>query len=295
MVVLGDSLGGTVPMSGVGIIGKEIETVVGVLLPNRCTVCGDVLEHGFCVCDRCAEYIEVIYPPFCSRCGAPRGGGAPARRGAPRGGGAPARRGAPRGGGAPAGCGQCAGFCYEFSKNESLGVYTGLLRELIGLLKFEKRKGLSKTFASLFLHHKRGYIEMHDVIVAVPLTPQRRAARGFNQASLIAGRLAGGSTTVFVPRCIKRRGSSRPQSSIQGTRQRLSNLRDGFEVRPGCKEAIENRSVLLVDDVLTTGATASACALALKKAGAARVDMLSCARTVKSSGTVSLLLAKTGR
>jgi ComF family protein len=265
-----------------------LESALGVLFPNQCSVCGAVLERGCCICNRCTKDIEFIYSPFCSICGAPIGTDTPGliedtdddgRKGQVR----------------NIKCIQCTGYSYEFSKNESLGVYAGILRELIQLFKFGKRKGLAITFASLFSERKRGYIEQHAVLIAVPLTPRRRSERGFNQASLIAERVSKECGIEFVRRCIRRKGVSKPQSSIGGMQERISNLRDSFEVGERHKKAIEGRSVLLIDDVLTTGATASACARALKKAGAARVDLLSCARTVKSSGTGSLLLAETGR
>ncbi|MBN2323899.1 MAG: ComF family protein [Spirochaetes bacterium] len=288
-------------MNRAGLVKNILESALGVLFPNRCFVCGAVLERGCGICDRCTRNIEFIYPPFCARCGAPVGGGASARWGAPIGTDTPGliqdtdEDGLPARGGKGKSCIQCREYRFDFAKNESIGVYTGILRRLVGGLKFEKRKGLARTFATLFLEHKRGYIAQHAILVAVPLTPKRRAERGFNQASLIAERISKEFGIEFAPRCIKRRGGSKPQSSIGRIQERLSNLRDSFEVGGRHKSEVEGRSVLLIDDVLTTGATASACARALKKAGAARVDLLSCARTVKSSGTGSLLLAETGR
>lgn len=293
-------------------VGELLESALGVLFPNRCTVCGEVLDRGSCICGRCTRNIEFIYPPFCARCGAPKKGGTSDRCGAP------ARWGMSSRGRVPdriegtdddhreeerkensyncsCNCNQCREYLFDFSKNESLGVYTGTMRGLVGWFKFEKRKGLARTFAALFSEYKRGYIEQHAVLVAVPLTPRRHAERGFNQASLVAERISRECGIEFVHACIKRRGGSKPQSSIERIQERLSNLRDSFEVRERHKKKVKNRSVLLIDDVLTTGATASACARALERAGAARVDLLSCARTVKSSGTGSLLLAETGR
>jgi ComF family protein len=301
--------GGLFTMNRAGTVKKLLESVLGVLFPNRCTVCGAVLDRGSCICDRCTRNIEFIYPPFCARCGAPKrsgtsdGCGASARRGVSSRCRVPDhvedtdddRREEERKKNCNCSCSQCREYLFDFSKNESLGVYTGILRGLVGRFKFEKRKGLARTFATLFSEYKRGYIEQHAVLVAVPLTPRRHAERGFNQASLIAEWVARECGIEFVRGCIRRRGGSKPQSSIERVEERLSNLRDSFEIRERHKKAVKNRSVLLIDDVLTTGVTASACARALERAGAVRVDLLSCARTVKSSGTGSLLLAETGR
>lgn len=283
-------------MNRAGTAKKLLESVLGVLFPNRCTVCGALLDRGCCICDRCTRDIEFIYPPFCARCGAPAGRGVSGRIESMDDDRQESERKNNNGtGDSICDCIQCREYRFGFSKNESLGVYTGTLRELVGRFKFEKRKGLSGTFATLFSEKKRGYIKQHSVLVAVPLTPGRRAARGFNQASLIAARVSSECGVEFVRGCIKRRGGSTPQSSVERIEDRFSNLRDRFQVRDRHKKEIKNRCVLLIDDVLTTGATASACARALQRAGAARVDLLSCARTVKSSYTGSLLLAETGR
>ena len=110
---------------------------------------------------------------------------------------------------------------FSFAKNESLGLYRGILRELIRKYKFEKRRGLARLFASLILRYKKGFLERHTVLVPVPLTPSRLSERGFNQASLVAERIAGPSSILLIEGCLKRRGASKPQSSIGMGKERL--------------------------------------------------------------------------
>ena len=237
---------------------RFLEPVLGVLLPNRCIVCNGVIESGCCICSGCRSRIDIVRPPFCKRCGAPLSGV-----------------------NAEAGCDQCRDLAFTFMKNESLGVYMGTLRELVHQYKFEKRRGLARTFASLILEHKRGFVEQHELLVPVPLTPARLSERGFNQASLVAERISKHSSIVLLKRCLRRRGSSKPQSTISIVSARLANLRDEFSVPQRFRDAIRGHSVLIFDDVITTGATTSACASALRSAGAATVDVLTIARVVK--------------
>jgi ComF family protein len=247
-----------------GSLSRFLEAALGVLFPNRCSICNSDIDVGCCVCKGCLRKIEIIHPPFCKRCGAPSRGGAPLARLHPEG-----------------SCIQCADLIFHFAKNESLGVYSGILRELIHSYKFEKRRGLARTFSSLIREYKRGYVEQHEVIVPVPLTPSRLSERGFNQASLIAEQIAKESSIVLAEECLSRRGNSKPQSRIGAVAERLANLKDRFTVRERYRDAIRKRSVLVFDDVLTTGATSSACARALMSAGAALVDVLTIARAVK--------------
>ena len=178
-------------------------------------------------------------------------------------------------------CVQCKDLRFSFTKAESLGVYRGILRELVHQYKFEKRRGLARKFASLILQHKRGFVEQHTVIVPVPLTPQRLSERGFNQASLVAGRIAVGRGIILLDRCLKRRGSSKPQSRFSMVSERQANLKDSFSVRERYRDRVRGQAVLVFDDVFTTGATSSACAEALRRAGAQSVDLLTIARAVK--------------
>ena len=248
-----------------GPVARFLEPVLGAFFPNRCIICDTFIDSGCCICERCERDIEIVYPPFCPRCGAPGRGRAPGR-----------------GGDKPEGmCIQCKDLRFSFAKAESLGVYRGILRELIHQYKFEKRRGLARKFASLIIQHKRGFVEQHTVIVPVPLTLQRLSERGFNQASLVAGRIAGPSGILLLDHCLKRRGSSKPQSRFSMVSERQANLKDRFSVRERYRDAVRGQAVLVFDDVFTTGATSSACAEALKRAGAQSIDLLTIARAVK--------------
>ena len=173
--------------------------------------------------------------------------------------------------------GQCA-LCRlglnDFDAAYSYGFYEGHLRTLIHLFKFEKIHTLARPLGKL-LAQVLPRSERFDAIVPMPLHWRRRWQRGFNQSDLLAREIAG-SWGVPVRRAVRRVRASVPQSGLTKS-QRRANVRGVFDLRSGV--SLQGARVLLVDDVFTTGATASACAKVLKRAGAARVTLLTVART----------------
>ena len=250
---------------------KGLENVPGdvlnLLFPNHCYFCGVSLNTGVCICSRCSSALEIIQGTVCTRCGSPLVTGDVFHGKS---------------------CSQCSDLDFTFGRNESLGIFEGLLRKLIHLYKFEGRRSLYRLFATLLLTHRRAFIMQHDLIVPVPLSPARFAERGFNQSFLIARAVARHVRIACAGNGLCRRGNAAPLSSVPSHRERISNLTDRISVRESHIKRVENRQVLLIDDVLTTGATASACAEALFKADAAKVNVLTLARSLKTSGALYL-------
>jgi ComF family protein len=140
-------------------------------------------------------------------------------------------------------------------------------------LKYGGRRVVAATLGDLLA--ARYPFGAGTVVVPVPLHPHRLRARGFNQALLLARRLARGRRLELAPRALARVRDTTPQADL-GAGARQGNVRNAFVVqRPA---AVRGRAVVLVDDVLTTGATADACARALCTAGATRVDVYTVAR-----------------
>jgi ComF family protein len=172
-----------------------------------------------------------------------------------------------------------SGLCYlcrhqvnRFDAAYSFGYYEGGLRELIHIFKYRGAASLAAPFARLLVRALPGG-ERFDAAVPVPLHWRRRWKRGFNQAGELAdefGRLTG----IPVLHALRRTRPTSPQAG-QARSARRKNMAGAFRVRGG---GIAGKSLLLVDDVFTTGATSSACAAALKDAGARRVSVLTVAR-----------------
>jgi ComF family protein len=167
-------------------------------------------------------------------------------------------------------CALCRSGLRGFDAAYSFGAYEGVLRELIHLLKYGKVRTLARPLSAL-LAQALPRDEAFDAAIPVPLYWRRRLQRGFNQAELLARGLSG-RTGIPVVKALRRVRPTPTQAGL-GTSARRQNVARAFRAR-----GVHGKRILLIDDVMTTGATASACALALKQAGARRVALLTVAR-----------------
>ena len=184
-------------------------------------------------------------------------------------------------------CAACRRQEYAFDLARSFDLYSGNLRAAILHLKFHRRERLGRKLGELLCLVWSSVagpdLEDPSILVPVPLHHDRRRQRGYNQAELLAQGLTKGlsrrskraRTLRVETRCLRRLRPTLLQTGLD-PRARLDNVRGAFAV--AFPERIRKRTVLLVDDVMTTGATVSACAEALKRAGARRVVVLTLAR-----------------
>lgn len=236
-------------------MGSWLRYVLDLALPGSCEVCGCPLPAGHvpCLCDPCLASIQPPPPPRCTRCDAP----ITAARGF-----CPCRRRAP-----------------AFATARALGLYrpddTRLnpLAIAVRRLKFEGRRTVAATLGDLLA--ARYPFAADALVVPVPLHPRRLRARGFNQALLLAHRLARRRCLDLGVRALVRLRDTAAQADL-GADGRQANIRAAFAVRQPA--TVVGRAIVLVDDVMTTGATANACASALRAAGAERVDVLTVGR-----------------
>ena len=128
----------------------------------------------------------------------------------------------------------------------------------------------------------RDVLDGADVLVPVPLHPSRLIRRRYNQAALLARALGRITPARFDPDILARKRRTQSQGRFNA-RARVENVRAAFSVRERAKARLQGAHVVLIDDVLTTGATLNACATTLKRAGAARVDGLTLARVAKAA------------
>jgi ComF family protein len=174
-------------------------------------------------------------------------------------------------------CGRCRRGLPSFEAGFSLGPYEGGLRTLIHELKFRGRRRVAERLAALAAPDaaRAGLLTSGAVLVPVPLHPRRREERGFNQSELLALALGRRSGLPVIADVLVRRKQTRSQTGLSAA-QRRANVEGAFAVRG--RGRVAGRAVVLVDDVVTTGATALACARALRDAGAREVRLLSLAR-----------------
>ncbi|MEE4111470.1 MAG: ComF family protein, partial [Desulfobacteraceae bacterium] len=176
-------------------------------------------------------------------------------------------------------CGRCLDRPVAFTRARAVGLYDDTLKTAIHALKFKGQVSLARPLGGLLFDTFRYYWSADDidVVAPVPLHRQRFRQRGFNQAYLLVRRWVLPAETVVVRDLLVRIRATAPQTGLN-RRQRRINIRRAFSVkRPG---QCAGKRVLLVDDVLTTGATADACTAALIQDGAKRVDVLTLARAL---------------
>jgi ComF family protein len=172
-------------------------------------------------------------------------------------------------------CALCRSNLRGFDAAYCFGAYEGPLRELIHLFKYGKMRTLAGVLGG-FMAQALPRHEAFDAVVPVPLYWRRQWKRGFNQAELLA-RFQSGRTGIPFVKALRRMRSTPNQAGL-GNSERRKNMALAFRCTRRSEKFIPGKRILLIDDVLTTGSTAAACALALKRAGARRVALLTVAR-----------------
>jgi ComF family protein len=187
-------------------------------------------------------------------------------------------------------CAACRRRPPLFARGAVVGLYDGQLRAFLHAFKYDGRRSLAAPLGMLLKASGVPTLEGADAVVPVPLHPWKRLRRGFNQASDLARQL-----DRPVVHALWRRSATRAQAGLTpGERRR--NVGAAFAPSPWLTErarerAVRDRVLVLVDDILTTGATLDACALQLRRMGAAEVRVLAVARAVRPSRTTLIDLS----
>lgn len=172
-------------------------------------------------------------------------------------------------------CALCRSGLRGFDAAYCYGAYEGALRELIHLLKYGKVKPLAEPLGEL-MAEALPRDERFDAVTAVPLHWRKRWQRGFNQSELLAQALAR-QRGIPIISALKRVRFTATQAGLSNSARRR-NVAAAFGGRTSAAKMVGGKRILLIDDVMTTGSTAASCALALKRAGASRVALLTVAR-----------------
>jgi ComF family protein len=238
------------------------DAVLNLIYPELCFICSvpTTRQQDCAVCPHCWDKCLRlrIVPPWCPSCGLPFQGFEQ---------------------GSPHLCGRCILDPPPYSGARSFGYYTAELSRTVQEFKFRGRKNLVGLLAPLLAGAfvESWNREEFDFLVPIPLHPKRKRKRGFNQAALLSRKL---SQLIAVPCCdtaLRRVRDTAPQVGLSDS-QRLRNLQSAFQCKD--KAAVAGKRVLLIDDVMTTGATLASAAAALVSSGAARVSALTLARAV---------------
>ncbi len=231
-------------------------------------------------CADCWRELIFLTPPLCDRCGVPFAHEGQGERQAERQGeGGQGEGGQGEGGGAALLCPDCLAHPPAFRRARALYWYSEAAKRLILPLKHAGRTELAPWLADRMASAEAALIAGCDLILPVPLHRGRLFARGYNQAAMLARQLARRSGRPWSPALLRRRRATPPLGG-RGRAERAALLRDAFALAPAAPARLAGRHLLLVDDVLTSGATADACARLLLDAGAASITVLAVARVV---------------
>ena len=216
------------------------------LFPRRCPVCGEIVSPpGWQVCRGCFPKLPFVEPPVCMKCGKSLEDAAEAY------------------------CSDCASREKSFEYGVALLHYDDIMRRAVSQIKYNNRREYIRPFAKMFwMRWGRTIAEMEaDCLVPVPLHKARYRKRGFNQAELLARELGALSGIPVRTDILFRERKTEAQKELTPD-QRIRNLQKAFRADP---EKTDVSSVILVDDIYTTGSTAEACTRALKEAGVRKV------------------------
>ena len=229
--------------------------VLDFALPPRCGGCGAIVEEVDSFCAECWRNLEFLGPGGCSRCGLPLKATDIEI------------------------CAACLAKPPRLDRIRAAVAYDHISRSIAMRLKYGRKVALARTM-SRYMQPLVGDLPADALFVPVPLHRLRLWQRGFNQSAIVAREL---SRRTGVPLALDALRRTRATPPLRGLnmRQRRRTVAGAFTAVSNAE--LRGRTVVLIDDVLTTGSTANACARVLKKAGAARVDLISWARVVRPS------------
>lgn len=237
---------------------EQIARVLDAITPPLCPVTNERVSAPGIISARAWAKLQFIDDPVCARCGAPFshevGDGAE--------------------------CARCVAEPPDFDSARAAVVYDDDSHGLIVSFKHADRTDLTPLLAQWLVRAGSGLLRPGAVLVPAPLHKTRLFARRYNQAALLAIAAAKLTGARAEPMALRRLRPTPPQKNLSPEARRR-NVAGAFDVRADKAALVSGANVILIDDVLTTGATLSACARALKKAGARRVDALVLARVLK--------------
>lgn len=241
--------------------------MLDILFPRVCPSCGKSIHKENKLCEACLQDIKLIEDwRACAKCGIPFGyfdsrGENMSEPGQD----SPGNL-----------CGKCVNDSYTFDKARSLAIYDGSIRELIISFKYQSKLGYAEVLLDLLRTHFPEDLDGFDSVVPVPLHIDKLRMREYNQSAVLAKGVAiykGVKCDLFG---LKRIRDTVPQIELKNEKERRRNVKGAFSISR--KRSYKSESVLLVDDVFTTGSTSDECAKMLLKSGAYKVQVLTLTR-----------------
>lgn len=243
----------------INMLRSLLNGLIELVYPRTCLVCknglGEKTQINDFVCTVCLEKLKRNLPPFCYRCGRHLKANNLAKNI----------------------CSSCIKRPLHFDRAFSPYIYEGVIKELIHKFKYKNKDYLGKFLSNLMVEFINEYnlpLEFMDFIIPIPLHKTKLREREFNQAEVLGNFIAQEFNKLTLNNCLLRHRRTKTQTELE-EKERLINVKDSFSVNQ--EDNLKNKNILLIDDVLTTGATCSEAAYALKKAGANIVFVLTLA------------------
>lgn len=234
------------------------QRAIDLLTPPLCPVTNEPVSDSFLLSAKAWGALQFIETPLCDHCGVPFS----------------------RDYGEGIFCPSCIAHPPVFSKARAVIVYNDASHKLVVRFKHSDRTETSAMFGNWMARAGRDLLSLNALLVPVPLHPGRLFTRRYNQSAMLAQAVARASGAIFSPHLIRRVRATPPQKNLSES-ARMRNVAGAFRIWPENRSSIRDAQIVLIDDVLTTGATLSACATVLLRAGAGSVDALTLARVVK--------------
>ena len=232
--------------------------MLDALLPPQCLSCTAPVDRPGKLCAECWSRVTFIDGPVCASCGMPFEYDA----------------------GPEALCGACTRRQPAYDRARAVMRYDEHSRKLVLRFKYADRTHGAPAYGAWMARAGAGLLANAEFLVPVPLHRRRLFTRRYNQAAILAYAVGRATGIAVAPALLARIRPTPPQTGRSAS-ERVANVRGAFAVRPGEDPKVEGRRLVLIDDVMTTGATVEACARTLAGAGAARVDVLILARVVR--------------
>ena len=237
-----------------------LDRVFTFIYPNRCLSCAEETEAGSTLCALCWSDAHFISGAICQSCGTPLLGDT---------------------GEDASSCETCHRNPPLWDQGRAVALYQGPVRKMVMALKHGDRHDIAPHMARWMLNAGRDDLfHPNTLIVPVPLHWSRMIRRRFNQTVLIGDSLSEQSGAAFIPDLLQRHKPTTMQKDMTRA-DRFENQRSAIRIHPKWQDTAKDAHILLIDDVMTTGATLSACAAAVLDAGAASVNTLVFARVAR--------------
>ncbi|MCU0815153.1 MAG: ComF family protein [Cypionkella sp.] len=238
-----------------------MQAMLHLVYPPQCIACDAMVTTDFGLCGQCWRETPFITGLVCDLCGTPLMGHPSV---------------------APVHCDDCLRIARPWSRGRAATTYGGTARDVVLQLKHADRTDLARPAGDWMLRAAGPILEPGMIVAPVPLHWTRLLRRRFNQSALLSSQVAEGAGLIHLPDLVRRRRNTGSQEG-RDREGRFANVADAFMVRPRYKARIEGRHILLVDDVMTSGATLASVAEACLAAGAIEISILTLSRVAKDA------------